>query len=229
LKKEYDAVYLGIGVGVARQLDIKGEKLEGVVDAIQFIYDIRDKGYSTVPVGDKVAVIGMGMTAIDAATQAKRLGAKEVTMIYRRTQDEMPCTEFELNIAKLDGCEIIWLARPIKVKGSWGKVKQLVCSKMKFGEPDASGRRSPVDTGETFTLDVDMVIKAAGQVPFEKLIKKNKLDNKNGKIVINDNCSTNIKGVFAGGDAVNGGKEVVDAVEDGKQGAAAILKYLGMA
>ena len=226
LKKEYDAVYLGIGVGVARQLDIKGEKLEGVVDAIQFIYDIRDKGYSTVPVGDKVAVIGMGMTAIDAATQAKRLGAKEVTMIYRRTQDEMPCTEFELNIAKLDGCEIIWLASPIKVKGSWGKVKQLVCSKMKLGEPDASGRRSPVDTGETFTLDVDMVIKAAGQVPFEKLMNKVKIQNSKGKIVIDENCATNIKGVFAGGDAVNGGKEVVDAVEDGKHGAKAILNFL---
>ena len=226
LKKEFDAVYLGIGVGVARQLDIPGEKLEGVVDAIQFIYDIRDKGYSTVPVGDKVAVIGMGMTAIDAATQSKRLGAKEVTLIYRRTQDEMPCTEFELNIAKQDGCNIIWLATPIKVKGSWGKVKQLVCSKMILGEPDASGRRSPVDTGETFTLEVDMVIKAAGQVPFEKLIKKYNLDNKNGKLVIDDNCSTNIKGVFAGGDAVNGGQEVVDAVEAGKDGAAAILKYL---
>ena len=229
LKKEFDAVYLGIGVGVARQLDIPGEKLEGVVDAIQFIYDIRDKGYSTVPVGDKVAVIGMGMTAIDAATQAKRLGAKEVTMIYRRTQDEMPCTEFELNIAKQDGCNITWLAAPIKVKGSQGKVKQLVCSKMKLGEPDGSGRRSPVDTGETFTLEVDMVIKAAGQVPFEKLIKKYKLENKNGKLVIDKNCSTNIKGVFAGGDAVNGGKEVVDAVEAGKDGAKAILSYLGLA
>lgn len=226
LKKEYDAVFLGIGVGVARQLDIKGEKLEGVVDAIQFIYDIRGKGYSSVPVGDKVAVIGMGMTAIDAATQAKRLGAKEVTMIYRRTQEEMPCTEYELNIAKLDGCEIIWLAAPVKIKGSWGKAKQLVCSKMKLGEPDASGRRSPVDTGETFTIDVDMVIKAAGQVPFEKLVKKNKLDNKKGKLVINEDHSTNIKGVFAGGDAVNGGKEVVDAVEDGKNGAKAILSYL---
>src|SRR6187401_2314224 len=226
LQKKYDAVYLGIGVGVARQLDIPGEKLEGVVDAIQFIYDIRDKGYSTVPVGDKVAVIGMGMTAIDAATQSKRLGAKEVTLIYRRTQDEMPCTEFELNIAKQDGCNIIWLAAPVKVKGSWGKVKQLVCSKMKLGEPDASGRRSPVDTGETFKLDVDMVIKAAGQVPFEKLIGKLKIENSKGKLVIDDNYSTNIKGVFAGGDAVNGGKEVVDAVEDGKLGAAAILKFL---
>ncbi len=226
LKKEYDAVYLGIGVGVARQLDIPGEKLEGVVDAIQFIYDIRDKGYSSVPVGDKVAVIGMGMTAIDAATQAKRLGAKEVTLVYRRTEAEKPCTDVELNIARLDGCEVIWLAAPKKVKGSNGNVKQLVCSVMKLGEPDASGRRSPVDTGETFTLEVDMVIKAAGQVPFEKLVKKYKLDNKNGKLVIDKNCATNIKGVFAGGDAVNGGKEVVDAVQAGKDGAKAILDYL---
>jgi len=226
LKKEFDAVYLGIGVGVARQLDIPGEKLEGVVDAISFIYDLRSKGYSSVPVGDKVAVIGMGMTAIDAATQAKRLGAKEVTMVYRRTEKEKPCTQAELDIAMLDGCEIIWLAAPKKLKGSQGKVKQLVCSKMTLGEPDASGRRSPVDTGETFTLDVDMVIKAAGQVPFEKIVKKYNLDNKNGKIVINENCATNIKGVFAGGDAVNGGKEVVDAVQAGKDGAKAILNYL---
>jgi glutamate synthase (NADPH/NADH) small chain len=171
----------------------------------------------------------MGMTAIDAATQSKRLGAKEVTLIYRRTQEEMPCTEYELNIAKLDGCEIIWLAAPKKIKGSWGKVKQLVCSKMKLGEPDASGRRSPIDTGETFTLDVDMVIKAAGQVPFEKLVNKLKIENGKGKISIDDKYSTNIKGVFSGGDAVNGGKEVVDAVEDGKNGALAILKYLGLA
>ncbi|HYM95028.1 MAG TPA: NAD(P)-dependent oxidoreductase [Chitinophagaceae bacterium] len=228
LKKDFDAVYLGIGVGVARQLDIPGEKLEGVVDAISFIYELRDKGYSSIPVGDKVAVIGMGMTAIDAATQAKRLGAKEVTMIYRRTQDEMPCTEFELNLAKQDGCNITWLAAPLKVKGSQGKVKQLVCSKMKLGEPDASGRRSPVDTGETFTLDVDMVIKAAGQVPFEKLIGKFKIQNSKGKISIDDKCATNIKGVFAGGDAVNGGKEVVDAVQAGKDGATSILKYLNL-
>jgi dihydropyrimidine dehydrogenase (NAD+) subunit PreT len=229
LQKNYDAVYLGIGVGVARQLDIAGEELDGVVDAISFIYDLRSKDYPAVPVGDKVAVIGMGMTAIDAATQAKRLGAKEVTMLYRRTQEEMPCTEFELNLAKLDGCEIIWLASPKEIKGNTGKVSQLICSKMKLGEPDASGRRSPVDTGETFVLDVDMVIKAAGQVPFEELVKSNGINNKNGKIVIDNNCATNIKGVFAGGDAVNGGKEVVDAVQAGKDGAKAILSYLGLA
>ncbi len=226
LKKEYDAVYLGMGVGVARKLDIPGEKLQGVVDAIKFIYDIRDKGYEEAAVGERVAVIGMGMTAIDAATQAKRLGAKEVTLVYRRTEAEKPCTDVELDIARLDGCRIVWLAAPKKIKGSEGKVKQLVCSVIKLGEPDASGRRSPVDTGETFSLDVDMVIKATGQVPYEGIVKKYKLENKNGKLVIDNHCATNIKGVFAGGDAVNGGKEVVDAVQAGKDGAASILKYL---
>ena len=225
LQKNYDAVYLGLGVGVARQLDIPGEDLQGVEDAISFIYDIRAKGYSTVPVGDKVAVIGMGMTAIDAATQAKRLGAKKVTLVYRRTESEKPCTDVELDIAKLDGCEIIWLAAPKEVKGIDGKVTELVCSKMKLGEPDASGRRSPIDTGETFSLEVDMVIKAAGQVSFEELITSNDINNRNGKIIIDNNCATNIQGVFAGGDAVNGGKEVVDAVQAGKDGAKAILKY----
>jgi glutamate synthase (NADPH/NADH) small chain len=228
LQKNYDAVYLGVGVGVARRLDIPGEEMEGVVDAISFIYELRAKGYSSVPVGDKVAVIGMGMTAIDAATQAKRLGAKEVTLVYRRTQEEKPCTEAELDIAKLDGCEIIWLAAPKEVKGINGKTSQLVCSIMKLGEPDSSGRRSPVDTGETFALDVDMVIKAAGQVPFEEIVSESKIDNTKGKIIINNHSATNLPGVFAGGDCVNGGKEVVDAVQAGKDGAAAILKYLNL-
>jgi len=226
LQKNYDAVYLGIGVGLARQLEIPGEDLQGVEDALTFIHNLRDKGYSSVAVGDKVAVIGMGMTAIDAATQAKRLGAKEVTMLYRRTEEEMPCTQVELDIAKLDGCEIIWLAAPKEIIGTSGKVSALICSKMKLGDPDTSGRRSPVDTGETFTLEVDMLIKAAGQMPFEELVNNNHLENKNGKIVVKDKALTNIAGVFAGGDAVNGGKEVVDAVQAGKDGAKAILKFL---
>ncbi len=226
LQKNYDAVYLGFGVGIARQLDIKGEELNGVVDAISFIYAIRTKGYAEVPVGDKVAVIGMGMTAIDAATQAKRLGAKEVTLVYRRTQEEMPCTEAELTIAKLDGCEIIWLASPHEIKGKEGKVTELLCDLMQLGEPDTSGRRAPVETGETISLSVDMVIKAAGQIPFEELISTTQLSNIKGKISIDAFSSTNIKGVFAGGDCVNGGKEVVDAVQAGKDGAAAIIQFV---
>ncbi len=228
LQKQYDAVFLGIGVGIARELEIPGEEMEGVVDAISFIYNLRTNDYSKIAVGDKVAVIGMGMTAIDAATQSKRLGAKEVTMIYRRTEKEKPCTDVELDIAKLDGCSFIWLAAPKEIKGENGKVKQLVCSKMKLGEPDASGRRAPVDTGELFTIDVDMVIKAAGQIPFEDLVSKSSLENKGGKISIAATGETNLKGVFAGGDAVNGGKEVVDAVQAGKDGAKGILTYLGI-
>lgn len=226
LQKKYDAVFLGFGVGLARQLDIPGEDLDGVEDAIRFIYRLRSNGYASVPVGDKVTVIGMGMTAIDAATQAKRLGAKEVTILYRRTQDEMPCTEVELDIARLDGCKIIWLAAPKEIIGEAGKVKKLVCTVMKQGEPDASGRRSPVVTNESFELETDMVIKAAGQIPFETLVNNNHITHKQGKITVANNCTTNIKGVFAGGDCVNGGKEVVDAVQAGKEGAAAILNYL---
>ncbi|MBK9736507.1 MAG: NAD(P)-dependent oxidoreductase [Saprospiraceae bacterium] len=226
LSNEFDAVYLAFGVGLARQLEIAGEHLDGVVDAISFIYQLRSNDYATVAVGDKVAVIGMGMTAIDAATQAKRLGAGEVTLIYRRTQDEMPCTEHELNIAKLDGCQIMWLAAPKEILGKDGKVNNLVCDLMQLGEPDTSGRRSPVATGETITLEVDMVIKAAGQMPYENLVKNNKLQDNKGKVVVEHTSTTNRIGVFAGGDCVNGGKEVVDAVQAGKDGAAAILKYL---
>lgn len=225
LKKEYDAVYMAIGVGLARRLDIPGEDLDGVADAISFIYKLRDKGYASVPVGDRVTVIGMGMTAIDAATQAKRLGAQEVTLVYRRTESEKPCTDVELDIAKLDGCEILWLAAPKEIIGDNGKVKQLVCSVMEPGAPDASGRRSPIDTGKTITLETDMVIKAAGQVPFEALVDSMEINNRNGKVLTADSA-TNLDGVFAGGDCVNGGKEVVDAVQAGKDGAAAILRYL---
>jgi glutamate synthase (NADPH/NADH) small chain len=225
LQKNYDAVYLAIGVGLARQLEIPGEDLDGVEDAIEFIYNLRNNEFSKVSVGDKVAVIGMGMTAIDAATQAKRLGAKEVTLLYRRTIEEKPCTQVELDIAMLDGCNIIWLAAPKEVIGTNGKVSALICSIMQLGEPDESGRRSPIDTGETFSLEVDMVIKAAGQMPFESLVKNYSIDNKSGKVVINKNCETNIAGVFAGGDAVNGGREVVDAVQAGKDGAKGILDF----
>ena len=226
LQRNYDAVYLAFGVGLARQLEIPGENLFGVVDAIKFIYDLRNNDYSSVAVGDKVAVIGMGMTAIDAATQAKRLGASEVTILYRRTQEEMPCTEVELNIAKLDGCNIVWLASPKEVVGDGENVTHLICDVMELGAPDASGRRSPVVTGETFTLEVDMVIKAAGQMPFEDLVGSNHLENSRGKVAVQQKSITNLNGVFAGGDCVNGGREVVDAVQAGKDGAHAILRHV---
>ena len=226
LQHNFDAVFLGIGVGLARPLSIAGENLEGVEDALKFIYNIRTKPLADVPVGDKVAVIGLGMTAIDAATQAKRLGASEVTIVYRRTESEKPCTDVEMDIARLDGVQFVFLAAPKELKGNFGKVKELVCEKMALGDADASGRRAPIPTGETFSLDVDMVIKAAGQMPFENLVNNAHLTHKYGKIVVNNDGSTNLAGVFSGGDAVNGGKEVVDAVQAGKVGAKGILNYL---
>jgi len=226
LQKNFDAVFLGIGVGVARQLDINGENSSGVEDAISYIYNLRTNDFSTIPVGEKVAVIGLGMTAIDAATQAKRLGAKDVTIVYRRTEKEKPCTDVELDIAKLDGCNLEYLAAPKEIISENGNVKSLVCSRMRLGEPDASGRRSPVDTGETFTIDCDMIIKAAGQTPFEDLISSSKLENKYGKVSVNSQYKTNWNGVFAGGDCINGGKEVVNAAQDGKLAARSILEYI---
>jgi dihydropyrimidine dehydrogenase (NAD+) subunit PreT len=228
LQRNFDAVFLGIGVGVARSLGVEGEDLDGVVDAIQFIYDLRTHPLSKIAVGDKVAVIGLGMTAIDAATQSKRLGASEVTIVYRRTENEKPCTESEMNVARLDGCNFVFLASPKEIKGENGRVKTLICHKMELGEPDASGRRAPVETGETISLDVDMVIKAAGQMPFEGLIKAANLSNNYGKISIAKNGATNLSGVFSGGDCVNGGKEVVDAVQAGKDGAKGILDFLAL-
>lgn len=226
LQKDYDAVYLGFGVGEANRLNIPGEEFIGVEDAIQFIYKIRANGYATVEVGDRVAVIGMGMTAIDAATQAKRLGAKEVTLIYRRTQHEMNCTQTELDIALLDDCHVEWLTSPKEVLGKEGSVAGLVCERMELGAPDKSGKPSPVPTGETFTLNVDMVIKATGQSPYVQLIESASLQNNRGKIEVDPDQQTNRVGVFAGGDAVNGGREVVDAVQAGKMAAGGILDYL---
>jgi dihydropyrimidine dehydrogenase (NAD+) subunit PreT len=228
LQKDFDAVYLGIGVGLANKLNIPGEDLQGVEDAIKFIYDIRTKNFSDVEVGDKVVVIGMGMTAIDAATQAKRLGAREVTMVYRRTEKEKNCTQTELDIALLDGCKMQWLASPKEIMGEDGKVISLVCDVMKLGTPDFSGKPAPEPTGETITIDCDMLIKATGQSAFIDLIKKNGIENNKGKVFLKGNGETTIKGVFAGGDAVNGGKEVVDAVQAGKDGALSILKYLNL-
>ena len=226
LQNHFDSVFMGIGVGVARQLGIPEEFSDGVQDAISYIYDLRTNDFSEIPVGDKVAVIGLGMTAIDAATQAKRLGAKEVTIVYRRTENEKPCTDVELDIARLDGCRLEFLAAPKEVLLTNGKVSGLVCSRMTLGKPDASGRRSPIETGETFNLEVDMIIKAAGQTPFINLVNDNQFHNNYGKISVNTDLSTNLKGVFAGGDCINGGKEVVNAVQDGKDAARSILEFM---
>ncbi|MGH2566427.1 MAG: FAD-dependent oxidoreductase, partial [Ginsengibacter sp.] len=142
------------------------------------------------------------------------------------SEKEKNCAQAELDIAMLDGCKMQWLASPKEIKGEKGKATSLVCNVMKLSAPDFSGKPAPEPTGETITIDCDMVIKATGQSPFIDLINENGIENTKGKIILKENSSTNIKGVFAGGDAVNGGKEVVDAVRAGKEGAAAIIEFL---
>ena len=228
LQKDYAGVFLGIGLGPTRSLGVPGEDLSGVVDALSFIYDIRTKPAKQIAVGDRVAVIGMGMTAIDAARQSRRLGASSVTMVYRRSENEKPATEKEYEGAKLDAISVIWLAAPKEIRGQGGKVKTLVCEKMKLGEPDASGRGRPEPTGETFDLEVDMVIKALGQTPFENVTGDLQPGAKSGVLKVDQDCMTTIADVYAGGDAINGGAEVVNAVEHGKVAARAMLRKWGL-
>ena len=226
LENNFDATFLGIGVGLTRKLDIPGEELEGVADAINFIYDIRTRPFDKIPVGNRVVVIGMGMTAIDAATQAKRLGSEEVILVYRRSQEEMPCTEAELNLAKLDGCKIIWQAAPKEIIGLDGKVVSLICDVMALNSSIPGERKSPEPTGQIIRIEADMIIKATGQLPFERFIDENEFIHKNGRLLVDDQMETSIASIFAGGDCVNGGKEVVDAVQAGKDAASGILNYL---
>lgn len=229
LLKEYDAVFIGIGLGETEKLEIPGEDTPGVWDAINWIHELKTKKFKDVPIGKKVAVIGGGNTAIDVVTQAKRLGAQEVYMVYRRSQKEMRAYHYEYEIAKKDEVITLWLTAPVGVVGK-GKVTGLKCVKMQLGKPDASGRRSPEPIkGSEFVLEVDMIIKALGQkkyVDFVSKISGIKTDAKGRVQIDSKTFQTGNPKVFAGGDCVNGGKEVVNAVWDGKQAARGIHQYL---
>jgi dihydropyrimidine dehydrogenase (NAD+) subunit PreT len=227
LLKDYDAVYIGTGLGTTPKLRVPGEDLPGVLDAIEFIEDLKRGPHDRIDVGNTVAVVGAGNTAIDAATQAKRLGAKKVYVIYRRTQKEMPAYEYEYGLALKDECEFLWQTNPTKIIGDT-HVTGIELVRMELGEPDASGRRSPRPSpGSEFVVPVDMVIKSLGQKPYESFlssIEGLKLDW--GKVVVNQAMQTSVPKLFAGGDCINGGKETVNATQDGKIAARGIHKMI---
>lgn len=227
LLNDFDAVFIGIGLGKTPPLNIPGENMEGVIDAIEFIEDIKRGPYHKVDVGKKVAVIGCGNTAIDAATQSKRLGAEKVYIVYRRTKNEMPAFEHEYELALKDECEFYWLTNPVKVIGEH-VVEGLELIRMELGEPDASGRKSPRPIpGSEFVLPVDMVIKSLGQVYYDTFIASMpELKIKGGKITVDENMQTSIPKLYAGGDCINGGKETVNATQDGKLAAMGIHKMI---
>jgi len=239
-KEGYSAIFIGTGAGLPQFMGVPGENINRVYSANEFLTRInlmksyRFPEYDTpVNLGKKIVVVGAGNVAFDCARVAMRLGkgAREVTLVYRRTEKEMPARVEEIQNAKEEGLKFMLLTQPVEViADSRGFVKGLRCIKMRLGEPDASGRRRPVPIENSeLTLDVDTIIVAIGQRP-NPLIGKSTpglKTNKNGTIWIDQNTyMTSIKGVFAGGDIVTGADTVISAMGAGKKAAKAIDEYL---
>ncbi len=224
----FDAVFLGTGAWDSRGLGVAGEELEGVLPGTRFLID-RGLGKET-PVGEKVAIIGGGNTALDAARTCWRLGAKEVTVIYRRSRKEMPANDIEIEEAEKEGVIFHYLAAPTKLMGENGRLTQLEYIVMELGEPDESGRRRPVPKPGTETvIPVDNVIAAIGQFPVTGFLKDNgvALSRWNTIEVVDEKTgATNLEGVFAGGDAVSGASIAVEAIGAGRRAARSINLYL---
>ncbi len=218
LAKRHDAVFLGLGMGGVNALGIEGEDIEGVVNAIDYIADLRqatDK--SRLPVGRRVVVIGGGMTAVDIAIQARRLGAEEVSMVYRRGPENLKASEYERDLARTNGVGIRLWAAPSRILGKDGKV-----TGVEFEYQDARG-----GTGERFTLPADQVFKAIGQKFLPACIGKAGVTLKGGRIGVDAERRTGVAGIWAGGDCVDGGEDLtVAAVEDGKLAAESIHRHL---
>ena len=230
LEQQFDAVFIGVGLGETWQLSLPGEDLRGVCGAMEFIEQTKVLPFAGVEVGRRVACIGAGNTAIDVVTAARRLGAETVYLIYRRSEAEMPAFKYEYDLAKKDGVTFLWQTQPVRVLGRDGAVAALECMRTKLGAPDAKGRRAPVALpGSEFTLEVDMVVRAVGQKPvteFLRAVRGIEL-RKNGTVVVNDRHQTGNAKYFSAGDCANGGKEVVDAVAEGMAAARALDAWLG--
>lgn len=233
LAATHDAIFLAVGLGATARLAIPGEQLEGVYDALDFIERIKTRDWASVPIGRTVAVIGAGNTAIDAVTQAKRLGAERVLLIYRRTEHEMPAYEYEYELAKRDGIEFWWQTAPVEIlPGTDGRhAAVLRCVRTEAVETDGvAGRRSfQTVAGSEFEIPVDMVVKALGQQKMTAWLSEHagvKCDER-GRVVVNPETmqTTNAK-FFAGGDCTNGGREAVDASQAGKLAAQGIHEKL---
>ncbi len=221
---EYDAVFLGVGLGKTLPLGIEGEDLSGVWEALDFIFQTHTGPYEQCEVGRHVLVIGGGNTAIDVATAAARLGADTVTIAYRRGEQAMPAFPYEYDLAKRDNIRFEWYAQPVRVVGKNGTAKGVEFVRTKLDDP--SSRKSkvkPID-GSNFVIEADMVVKALGQEPLTDLMRALpdlKVDG--GKIVVDPATgATSIANLYAGGDCIRNGGEIVEAVQDGKIAAGAI-------
>ena len=223
----YEAIFLALGAQASQKMKVEGEDLPGILSGIGFLRDVALG--QKVSLGQKVAVIGGGNTAIDAARTALRLGASEVTIVYRRSRDEMPANNEEIEQAEQEGVEFHFLAAPVKITAREGKACAMGCIEMALGEPDSSGRRRPEPiAGSEFTVDVDTVIGAIGQTMEASGIQEGQIEfTRRGYVSVNEETmETSLEAVFAGGDCTSGPATVVEAVAAGKRAATSISQYL---
>lgn len=225
LNADYDAVFFGGGLGTVRSLGLEGEEMDGVYNAVDYIAKLRQSETKTdLAIGRKVVVIGGGNTAIDMAVQAKRLGAEDVTLVYRRGPEDMSATHHEQEYAQINGVTIKHHAKPVALQSSEGVVTGV---EFEYTQTNDAGKLE--GTGESFVVPANMVFKAIGQVFVTDPVTESalSLDIQDGRIVVSDNRQTSVPGIYAGGDCVLGGEDLtVSAVQDGKLAAHAIDQYL---
>jgi NADPH-dependent glutamate synthase beta subunit-like oxidoreductase/NAD-dependent dihydropyrimidine dehydrogenase PreA subunit len=222
LRRDYDSVFVAVGAHGSRRLNVAGEDLAGALHGVDFLREVN-LGHE-VTVGEKVLVVGGGDVAVDSAMVAKRLGGRQVTILYRRSRQEMPAHPWEIEEAEEEGIAFQFLATPTRVLGQKGRVTGLECLRMELGEPDESGRRRPIPIpGSEFAVEAGTVVVAVGQV----------LDIGHWTLDIGDwivadplTLATDVPGVFAGGDAVTGPATVIEAIAVGKRAAESIARYL---
>jgi NADPH-dependent glutamate synthase beta subunit-like oxidoreductase len=223
----FKAIIVAVGAHKSVDLGIEGEGLTGVYHGISFLKDINNG--PPISIGKKVVVVGGGNVAIDAARSANRLGAEEVTVVYRRSKDEMPAYPEEIEEALKEGIKIIYLAAPVKVIGKDDKVKALQCIRTELGEQDESGRRCPVSIdGSEFEIAADTLITAVGETPDIAFLGTTKflISKKNVLKVHPHSKVTNVAGVFACGDVETGPATVIEAIAAGHKAALGVDKYL---
>jgi glutamate synthase (NADPH/NADH) small chain len=221
LEKKYDAIFLGIGLGVTSKLNIPGEQLENCFGAVEFVEKLR-MNHDKVKVPKKVIVLGGGNTAMDAASESARMGADEVILSYRRSKESMGAYDFEYDLAKSVGVKGMFNISPLEITGN-GKVEAV-----KFVRTRETGDKLETISGSEFTITCDWVIKATGQskqTELLSLIDGLKTDNK-GRITVSDKFQTTNPKYFAAGDSVSGGQEVVNAAADGKRAAQAMAELI---
>jgi dihydropyrimidine dehydrogenase (NAD+) subunit PreT len=214
----FDAVFLGIGLGRTAPLSIEGEGLEGVWEALDFIFQTHTMPFTDCVVGTNVVVIGAGNTAIDVATAARRLGAETVTIAYRRSEALIPAFAYEYQLAKSDGVRFEWFAQPIRIIGDARRAHGVEFLRTELEDPGSRAGRVRTVPGSDFVLPADMVVKALGQEPLVDLLAElPDLRCEQGRIMVDRATgATSVPGLFAGGDCLRNGGEVVDAVQDGK-------------